>query len=224
MVGKTNYCTLNEFNLYRMKSNLLVIIMPLVASILIVSCGQNSSNKTELELIEWELSLQEREMALKEKDLALQFQKEDEMPELQAEQTANHSNANIGVSAVVDEKKCNSDIQVAGTLVGVINYGMPCAYPYLNILSDDGRTLKLFLDGEFQNFKIDNHKFFKWSNDLIYNFLDTDFSDTGQFPNDAFDPAVLNKEYLFCCYKMQLNCFDDPNAPKEYFCKRILTK
>lgn len=98
MVGKTNYCTLNEFNLYRMKSNLLVIIMPLVASILIVSCGQNSSNKTELELIEWELSLQEREMALKEKDLALQFQKEDEMPELQAEQTANHSNANIGVS------------------------------------------------------------------------------------------------------------------------------
>lgn len=193
----------------------------IIASFIMVSCGQNSTKQKELELKEKELSLKERELALKEKDTTTAIQKEKVLPDKEVTNTATQSNISNSTPKNEVEKKYDSKYQITGKLIGVFNYGSPCAYPYLKILSDEGKTLELFLEGNLDNFEINNSKFFKWSTNKIDNFLENDESSSGQFPNDAFDVTFLNKKYFFCCYKQQLNCGDDPNSPKDYFCKQI---
>lgn len=213
-----------EINSIHMKIFMTYLGATIIASFILVSCGQNNDKQKELELKERELALKERELALKEKDTSVAIQKESQ-PSLK--ETAKLSNEAIisGKAPTIEvEKKCDSKYQFSGKLIGVFNYGMPCAYPYLKIFSDEGKSINLFLDGNLDNFKINNQKFFKWSDNKINNFLENDESSSGQFPSDAIDVSYLNKKFLFCCYKQRLECGDDPNSPKDYFCKQILSQ
>lgn len=197
----------------------------LLAFFILVSCGQNNNKQKEIELKEKELALKERELALKEKDATIAIQKEKELPNQGVTNTATQSNKNNGTPTNEVEKKCDSKYQITGKLIGVFNYGSPCAYAYLKILDDKGKTLELFLEGNLDNFKSNNQRFFKWSDTKINHFLEDDYpTSPGEFPSDAIDVSFLNKKYLFCCYKQQLNCGDDPNSPKDYFCKQILSQ
>lgn len=174
----------------------------------IISCGQDDNKKKELELKEKELQLKEKELKMKEDSIK--------------NSSANNSVTLKDNSSPV-EKKCDSKYQLAGKLIGVYSEGSYCQYVYLKILTDDGKELYLFLDGNPDNFKINSQKFFNWSEKKINNFLEND-NEGIKFPNDAFDANYINKTYLFCCYKDKVNCGDDPNSPKQYFCKQILEK
>jgi hypothetical protein len=60
--------TSREQIFYRMKNIMTFLGATIIASILMVSCGQNSNKQKELELKERELALKEKELALREKD------------------------------------------------------------------------------------------------------------------------------------------------------------
>ena len=122
------------------------------------------------------------------------------------------------------EKKCDSKYQLSGELAGVDYDGMPCAYVYLEINYEDGSDWwqyeTFYLDGNYENVEINGKKLFKWSDDKIKNFIETSDDD---FPDDAIDTSLLNKEYIFCYDdEKQLNCKDE--EIEVYFYKQIVSK
>ena len=81
--------------------------------------------------------------------------------------------------------------------------------------------MSIFLEGDSDNFKINNQAFFKWNDSKVSDYLEKNPLSSGEFPDDTIDVSFFDKKYLFCCYKQQLNCDDDPDSPKVYFCKKI---
>ncbi|MBL0202347.1 MAG: hypothetical protein IPP81_19980 [Chitinophagaceae bacterium] len=188
------------------------IIFLLTISFFIMSCGQTDTKQKVLDLKEKEIALKEKELqnkadSLKSKNNTVEIVSKDK---------------NL-LDSEIKENICDTKYQLSGKLIKVYSLGMPCAYPYLKIVTDDGKNLDLFLDGNQDNFKVNDKNLFIWSDKKITDFLDNDYEGI-QFPNSAIELTLLNKSYLFCCYKEQLNCGDNPNAPKDYFCKKIIDK
>lgn len=190
----------------------------LIAVVALLSCGQDNTKQKELEPKEKELALKENKLRTKEVAMAPSSKNLDTISKV--------SNLTKRIPLNTVEKsetiKCDSKYQLEGRLIGIYNFGLPCAYPYLKIITGEKKELKLFLDGNLDNFKVDRQNFFKWSTKKINNFIDNDRSISGQFPPNSYDINCLNKIYLYCCYKKQLGCGDDLNAPKDFFCKKIL--
>jgi len=187
------------------------IILTSVLAILLFACGQSDTKQKELELKERELALKEKE--LQNKEAALNSDKT----------TKDTIEKKASIDKII-ENKCDSKFQLSGKLIKVVYDGSPCPYAYLKIEADDGKQYDIYLGGNLSNFNVDNKKLFKWTNEKITNLIENTGDARVQFPNDAIDLTLLNKTYLFCCYKDDLGCGDDPNSPKEYFCKKILTQ
>ena len=183
------------FNIQLSKINFMRQLTLFISFLMIFSCGQSDTKQKELEL-------KERELALKEKELDLK------------ENQPNTQN--------IVEIKCNSDHQLSGTLVGIFNDGPPCDYTYLKIKAENGKEILLFLDGNFSNLKVNDKSLFNWSDTKIKTFLSDNFPFDGPLPNEALNMVYINKRLEFCCIKKQINCGDDPNSPKEFFCKKII--
>lgn len=118
---------------------------------------------------------------------------------------------------------CDSENELWGKLIGVYHLQDPCAYPYFLVETEDSKKVEIYLDMNSDEFKVNNDKFFKWSQDRIYKDVANDPTQMEvEFPKEAFDIRLLNKTVLFCFYKGKLDCGDDPNAPAKLFCKKIL--
>jgi len=113
----------------------------------------------------------------------------------------------------------NGDYQLSGKLIKVDFEEPPCAYAFIKIITDDGKKMDLYIDEDLDNFRAGAKKLFRWSGDKIFTKIDK----SEKIPAEAIELSLLNKHYLFLCFKQQLNCGDDPNAPKIPFCKKIIT-
>ena len=186
----------------------ILIIIPFI--MVMISCNSTSH---ENELKEKELELKQKELQIREDSL---------------KSNAKSNNSSNIADSVRDtpkeEIKCDSKYQLSGKLIKVVYDGDPCAYVYLKILTVDGKKLDLYIDGNYSSFTVGNSKLFKWSSKRIEALLSSSTSIGVQFPNDALEFTLIGKEYLFCCSKKQINCGDDPNSPKQFFCKQALNK
>jgi hypothetical protein len=77
-----------KFNPIQMKNIRIILGAILIASTILVSCGQNSNKQNELELKERELALKEKELALKEKVISVTDSVIQKKEQLQKTQTA----------------------------------------------------------------------------------------------------------------------------------------
>ena len=101
------------------------------------------------------------------------------------------------------EKKnrdCDSDYQLSGKLLKIDWFYHPCAYPFIEVLDNDGN--KQIIYNESSDFKVGNKKPFRWPEEHIYSKIDH-YED---LPSGAFELTLINKSYFFCCYKQSLNC------------------
>lgn len=122
-----------------MKNNLTLVII--IASFLLISCGQTSTRKKELELKEREIALKEKELSLKEKGV---LASDSIIPEKDKVQKSNQSN--------MEKENKNSAISEIETQCNILNIWLKDAIGYntgININSFKKSNLN-----SAQNYKI----------------------------------------------------------------------